>query len=64
MKIWIKLLIAGVVMFFAGVFIIAGFGLNSSGGIGGMVLSTVGGIIFVVGLLAGLTRGFNRMMRE
>ncbi|HSB83301.1 MAG TPA: hypothetical protein VLD64_02280 [Nitrosarchaeum sp.] len=30
----------------------------------GMAISAIGGIIFVVGLLAGLTRGFNRMMRE
>ena len=62
LKIWIKLLIVGVIIFIAGAFIIAVYGL--AGWASGIVVSTIGGIIFVVGILIGLTRGFNRAMRE
>lgn len=49
----------------AGVFIITGSnGITSNVGAGGLLVSSVGGIIFVIGVLAGLTRGFNRMMTE
>ena len=60
-----KLMIAGVILFFAGSYVIANYGgLNSVNGIYGMVVIMIGAIIFVVGLLAGMQRGFRRMMRE
>jgi len=65
LKIWMKVMIAGVIVFFAGSFIIANYGgLNSVNGIYGMGVVVIGGALFVVGLIAGLTRGYRRMMGE
>lgn len=39
-------------------------GLTTKNGPAGIVVSTIGGIIFVIGILIGLMRGFNRAMSE
>ncbi|TAK26609.1 MAG: hypothetical protein EPO37_01455 [Nitrosarchaeum sp.] len=63
MKIWLKVVIVGVIIFFAGVFYSA-----SLGGLmkapQGMIISVIGVILMAVGILTGLTRGFRRMMNE
>ena len=65
MKIWLKLIIAGVIIFFGGVVFIMTVG-PTLGEVGfyGIVISAVGGILVVVGILIALTRVFNRGMRE
>ena len=63
LKIWIKLIIAGIVLFFAGiVYIIAMGGLRT--GSEGMIISYAGIVLTVIGVVAGIIRGFRRMMSE
>jgi len=63
LKIWIKLIIFGIMIFFAGVFYITVMG-GSVISSPGMIISLIGVILMVVGILSGLTRGYNKMMRE
>jgi len=64
LKIWIKLILAGVILFFVGVVYITAMGGSIANSSEGMIISFVGGILIAVGILAGLQRGFRRMMRE
>ncbi len=65
MKIWIKVIIAGIIIFFIGVFYItAAGGAMFMAGFPGLIISLIGGVVFVVGVLAGLQRGYRRMMGE
>ena len=63
MKIWIKVIIVGIIIFFVGVFYTTAMGGLKTGS-GGFVIATVGIILVVVGVLSGLTRGFRHMMNE
>jgi len=57
MKIWITLIIFGIILFFVGVV------YNTTTGRG--MLMIFGSVVLVaVGILSGLSRGFNRMMTE
>jgi hypothetical protein len=64
MKIWIKLIIFGIILFFVGVVYITATGGSIANSSEGMLISFGGAILVAVGILSGLARGFNRMMRE
>ncbi len=63
LKIWIKLIIAGIILFFVGVFYITATGGPTIAS-PGMIISLIGVILVVVGVLSGIARGFNRIMSE
>ena len=64
MKIWIKLIIFGIILFFVGVVYITATGGIIANSSEGMLISFGGAILVAVGILSGLARGFNRMMSE
>ena len=63
-KSWIKLIIAGVIMFFIGGIIIGYSGLGSDIGSWAMILSFLGVVLTVVGIIIGIHRGYRRMLNE
>jgi len=65
LKIWLKLVIVGVVLFFVGSYISAlGGGLYARDGIYGVLVLMGGVVLFIVGIFIGISRVFNRAMRE
>jgi len=64
LKIWLKVIIVGVVIFFVGVFYITAQGGNIATNSEGMLISSVGFFLIIIGVVAGIVRGVRRMMRE
>jgi len=64
LKIWIKLIIVGVVIFFVGVFYITAQGGNIATSSEGMLISFGGFFLIIIGAVAGIARGIRKMMSE
>ncbi len=64
MKIWLKLIIVGLIIFFGGIFVLSGVIVGTGTGLQYMMIPMVGLILAVVGGLIGLSRGYRRAMRE
>jgi len=63
MKIWIKLIIAGIIIFFAGVF----YGASQGEGMvlrSGFIPMTIGFVLILLGGSVGIERGVRRMKNE
>ena len=64
MKLWIKTIIIGIIIFFIGAFYITAMGGNIAKNPEGMLISLIGGIVVVFGLIFGLRRLGRRMMSD
>lgn len=64
MKLWLKAIIAGIILFFVGVFYITAMGGNIGKNPEGMLISFIGVIIAAIGVIVGLMRLGRRMMNE
>jgi len=66
LKIWLKLIILGIIVFFVGVIFITAVGSAGGGQAAflGIPITFIGGIIFVIGILIALTRGYRRALGE
>jgi len=63
-KIWIKVIIVGIIIFFADVLYITAMGGSIGKAPEGMVIGVIAAILVAVGILTGLKRGFQRMTNE
>jgi hypothetical protein len=64
LKIWIKVILAGIILFFVDVLYITAMGGSIARAPEGMVIGMIAAILVAVGILTGLKRGFQRMMNE
>ena len=64
MKIWIKVIIVGIIIFFGGVFYVTAQVGNIAANSEGMLISFGGMLLIGVGVFAGIVRGIRRMMGE
>ena len=58
------MIIVGVVIFFVGVFYITAQGGDIAKNPEGIVISFIGFLLIIIGVVAGIVRGVRRMMRE
>ena len=64
MKIWLKLIIAGIIPSFVGAFIMQVYGLTTDTGLIAMMVGAIGLAMVMIGVIIGLKRGFRHMMNE
>jgi len=64
LKIWLKLIITGIIIFVVGSFIVSSYGMMSETGSVGLLASKIGHSMVMIGILVGIKPGFRRMMSE
>ncbi len=64
LKIWVKVIIVGIIVFFVGPVYITAVGGSIASNSEGMLISMGGILLVVVGVAAGVSRGIRRMMSE
>jgi len=64
MKIWLKLIIAGIIPAIAGTYVVQVYGLTTETGMIAMMVGAIGLAMVMLGVIVGIKRGFRRMLNE